>query len=422
MEAEMARPAKATLLISCVALASCSTGNAIKVRAAGDPVMLSKDAIGVARAQLMLGNIGLALEGFRKALRDNASDTVALAGIGDCYASMNRYDLAQSNYEQALALSPRDPSLLRGIARVFDQEGQQAKAALAQAEAAAAVAQQAPLQRPVIASVPAGETVPLNRAVIGSVTVELPRATPAQRVAEHVIQTARQTIAPAAAENAPFPQPVVSRALPVSAPDAHVADISSAPPVAKLEEPQSAGVPAGPARTQNAALLLPEADPPIDQKPPAQTGFATSDTLVAPRPQPRLERLSRGEVELITTSTPAWRLSRSRRASTQTEVAWVPLRPRPGGTNVQIQNAARRQGLAASERSLLVYRGWRKIAVGDAPALQHRSVVLYPVSQTRIGRSLAAQFGIASRVVKGKAVVLILGRDAVSRIGERRTS
>lgn len=418
----MASAVKATLLISCVALASCGAGNAIKVRAAADPVMLSKDAIGVARAQLMLGNVGLALEGFRKALRENASDTVALAGIGDCYASMNRYDLAQSNYEQALALSPRDPSLLRGIARIFDQEGQQAKAALAQAEAAAAVVQQAPLQRPVIASVPAGRTVPLNTAVIGSVTVELPRATPAQRVAEQVIETARQTIAPAAAENTPLPQPVVSRALPVSAPDAHVAGVSSAPLVAKLEESQSAGVPAGPARTQNAALLLSEADPASGQNPPTHSRFETSDALTPPRPQPRLERLSRGEVELITTSTPVWRLSSSRRASTETAVAWVPLRPTPGGTNVQILNAARRQGLAASARSLLVNRGWRKIAVGDAPALQHRSVVLYPVSQTRIGRSLAAQFGIASRVVKGRAVVLILGRDAVSRIGERRTS
>jgi len=419
----MARGTKAALLISCVALASCSAGNAIKVRAAADPVMLSKgDAIGVARAQLMLGNVGLALEGFRKALRDNPSDTVALAGIGDCYASMNRYDLAQSDYEQALALLPRDPSLLRGIARIFDQEGQHAKAILAQAEAAAAVAQQAPPQRPMIASVPVGRAVSLNTAVVGSVTVELPTATPTPRVAEHMIEAAQATIVPAATEKTSLPQQVEFQALPVSRTDGHIAAVSSAPTVASVEEPKSRSVPQSPAPNQIAALLLSEADPASGQSPPAHTSFATMGRVGVPPSQPRLERLSRGEVELITTLTPIWRQPSNRGPSAETAVAWVPLVPAPPGTNVQILNAARKQGLAVSARSLLVNRGWRKIAVGDAPALQHRSIVLYPASQTRIGRSLAAQFGIGSRVVKGKAVVLILGRDAISRIGGRRTS
>jgi hypothetical protein len=423
MEAEMERRAKATLLISCVALASCSAGNGIKIRAAADPVVLSKgDAISVARAQLMLGNVGLALEGFRKALRDNPSDTVALAGIGDCYASMNRYDLAQSSYEQALALLPRDPSLLRGIARIFDQEGQHEKATLAQAEAAAAIAQQAPLQRPVIASIPAGRPVPLNTAAVGSVTVELPTATPAQRVAEPVIEAARRTIVPAATENTSRPQQVGSPASPISATDGHLAALSSPLPVARAEEPRSRRVAQSPAATQDVALLLSEADPASGQIPPTHTNLGSMDAIAPPPPQPRLERLSGGEVALITTSTPIWRQPSYRRPSAETKVAWVRLMPTPPGTNVQILNAAREEGLAASARSLLVSRGWRKIAVGDAPALQHRSVVLYPASQTRIGRSLAAQFGIRSRVVKGKAVVLILGRDSVSRIGGRRTA
>ena len=419
----MARRAKTALLISCVALASCSAGSGIKIRAAADPVMLSKgDAISVARAQLMLGNVGLALEGFRKALRENPSDTVALAGIGDCYASMNRYDLAQSSYEQALALLPRDPSLLRGIARIFDQEGQHAKATLAQAEAAAAAAPQAPLQRPVIASVPVGRTVPLNTAVIGSVTVELPTATPAQRVAEPVIEAAQRTIVPAATEKTSLPQQSESPPLPSSGSDGHIAAVSSAVPIERVEEAESRSVPQSRASTQDVALLLSEADPASGQTPPTHTNFGSTDAIAQSPSQPRLERLSRGEVALITTSTPIWRQPSNRRPTAETAVAWVRLMPTPPGTNVQILNAARKQGLAASARSVLADRGWRKIAVGDAPTPQHLSVVLYPASQTRIGRSLAAQFGIGSRVVKGKAVVLILGRDVISRIGGRRTS
>ncbi len=54
------------------------------------------------------------------------------------------------------------------------------------------------------------------------------------------------------------------------------------------------------------------------------------------------------------------------------------------------------------------------------PTAQHASVVLYPENQAALGRRLAAQFGIAARMMKRNAVVLILGRDAVDRIGSSR--
>jgi hypothetical protein len=103
-------------------------------------------------------------------------------------------------------------------------------------------------------------------------------------------------------------------------------------------------------------------------------------------------------------------------------VVWLPLIAGPREANVQILNAARKQGIAAAARSILSHRGWKKIAVGDAPAVQHRSVVLYPASRRTIGRRLAAQFGIASRLVEGNAVVLVLGRDCVSRMSGRQAS
>ena len=61
---------KTALLMTGVALAGCSTANnGVKVRAIADPsatLLNGGDALAVARAQLMLGNVGLALEGFRK--------------------------------------------------------------------------------------------------------------------------------------------------------------------------------------------------------------------------------------------------------------------------------------------------------------------------------------------------------------------
>ena len=52
--------------------------------------------VAAAAAQLALGNVGLALEGFRKAsIATSPTAPTALAGIGECYEAMGRFDLAQ---------------------------------------------------------------------------------------------------------------------------------------------------------------------------------------------------------------------------------------------------------------------------------------------------------------------------------------
>jgi len=130
---------KALLLVSCVGLAGCVTvTKEVKVRAIPDPsAALSRggDEVAVARGQLALGNVGLALEGFRKAQRYYPTNPAPLQGIGDCYAIMGRFDLAQSNYEAALALAPQDRRLLLGLAVIFEREGDLLRAAHARADA-----------------------------------------------------------------------------------------------------------------------------------------------------------------------------------------------------------------------------------------------------------------------------------------------
>jgi hypothetical protein len=103
-------------------------------------------------------------------------------------------------------------------------------------------------------------------------------------------------------------------------------------------------------------------------------------------------------------------------------VQWVALAPAAGNPNVQIFNAARSQGIAASARAVLVDRGWRRIAIGNAPAAQQKSVVLYSRNRARLGRSLAAQFGVGARMVERDILVLVLGRDAVDRIAGQQKS
>ena len=144
------------------------------------------DALAVARAQFMLGNVGLALEGFRKAQRANPNDPDVIAGIGDCYAAMSRFDLAESSYEVALSLAPRDHVLLLGLASVIERGGDLKRAADIRAEAArfqqieALMAAQARARALAVAK-SADEARQLS-AASASVTVKVPPARPAKAV------------------------------------------------------------------------------------------------------------------------------------------------------------------------------------------------------------------------------------------------
>jgi hypothetical protein len=369
---------KAGLLISFIALGGCATAtNPVKVRAIADPsaaISRGGDSILVARGQLMLGNVGLALEEFRKAQRVNPSDTAALAGIGDCYAAMGRFDLAQSNYETALASAPHDRKLLLGLAAIFESQGKLASAAAARAEAGIvreAAATQAIAQKQALASLPIKERqFEVPAPAIGSVTVGLPAARPAENL------ESRQVI---------LPEPQIAEDMPLKS---------------------------------TVTVQLPPARPASPRLPIPRDNEAPTAAVVLP---PRLERLSSGEVALVTTTKPIWRSSKEVQTASGSTVRWVALAD-PGRPNVQILNAARTQGLAASARTVLVGRGWRKIEVADAPMPQRKSVVLYPKNRAILGRRLAAQFGVTAEMADRDDVILVLGRDAVDRItGQKRS-
>ncbi len=129
---------KAALLVSGVTLAGCTTTTQeVKVRPL-DPAAAIRnkgDEVAVARGQLALGNVGLALEAFHIAQRARPYDPAPAAGIGDCYAAMGRYDIAESSYEVALSLAPRDHALLLGLASIVERGGDLRRASDIRAEA-----------------------------------------------------------------------------------------------------------------------------------------------------------------------------------------------------------------------------------------------------------------------------------------------
>lgn len=418
---------KAALLVSCLGLAGCATGvKEVKVRAIPDPAAaLSRggDLTALARGEFMIGNVGLALEGFRKAQRANPTDTAPLAGIGDCYAAMGRFDLAQSSYEAALALAPHDRRMLLALATIFEREGQPLRAGAARADADLEL--QPHPAAPMAATAPRPQAPPTAMEVAAapalraaSSATPLTAGPPLQIAPPAAVAT--KSIEPASRQMAAEPVPVPMHAstgsitveLPPARPAARLEARVSAPPMPPIEDsvPLSSSV----------TMILPPARPAPVRRP------ASGDdrpTAVAEASGPRLERLSRGEVALVTTGKPIWRSQSETRMASVSGPRWVALSPASDGRpNIQVLNAARTQGIAGSARTVLLNRGWRRIAVGDAPAIRQKSVVLYSRNRARLGLSLAAQFGVGARMVERDILVLVLGRDAVDRVTGQQKS
>jgi tetratricopeptide (TPR) repeat protein len=320
----MMRFAPSTMLA--LLLASCASPNpAVKVRAVSSSPDITSAA--EAEAQLALGNVGLALEGFRTALRQNPRSVRALTGMAHSYERMGRFDLSRKWYETALAEAPESKAVLTDFAGSLELQGKSAEAASVRAEVAE-LANSSPLRAVSDSMEP--QIAPM---VASSVTVALPPAAPAQ-----------------APEEAPALAPV--------------------------------------------QLAI--------QRQPLQSG-------------PRLERLSQGVVALVTRGKPLWRAQLVEKTDKSATFRFVEVRP-----VARLLNAARIEGLAARTRARLVDNGWKRIAIGDAPAVRDKSVILYPSSKLATAKRLAAQFSFGHlREFEGGEIIVLLGRDSVRAAAPR---
>ncbi|MCJ7421290.1 tetratricopeptide repeat protein [Sphingomicrobium astaxanthinifaciens] len=85
---------------------------------------------------LAVGSTGLAIEGYRKALRLDPRSARANAGLARAYDRMGRFDLSRRYYETALAHAPGDPALYEAFAASKMRQGDRAGASALLAEAA----------------------------------------------------------------------------------------------------------------------------------------------------------------------------------------------------------------------------------------------------------------------------------------------
>lgn len=446
---------KNLLVAASFAAAGCASApSAVEIRPIANPgskLRPGADLLADAKGQLAIGNVGLALEGFRKAARDNPDNPEAFAGMAACYEAMRRYDLAESKYQEALALAPHSPVLLARLAATLDQQGKAEAAAsvrgeIAQLASASAVLDQAeadpetaaaslsPAQTVTVA-LPAPELKPTQtvtvalpaRKMAASDQVALPGADPAAwaepasppQTASARPQPVEQTVTRLAAANLADRQPV--NLLPRTAPRLNPLAIGPlAPALALPGEPVLPRFPAPVLASSvniDVAGGVPRQLGPVAVGPLAPAIALPVEAAAAPTPPgPRLERLSLGEVALLTGGGPAWRSQVVAQSPRKLAIRWVPVTTvaaaRP---NIRLLNAARVQGLAARNREYLLDRGWRKIEIADASAVRDRSLVLYPAMRPQTGRSLAAQFGFrAQPTMSSDVFVILLGRDAAA--------
>jgi hypothetical protein len=436
----MKRGGKFLVSATVLAVAACG-GEQANLEVRSIPTPLAQGAkpvpfrIAEARGQLALGNVALALEGFRKAWRDEPNSIDALSGMATCYDRMGRFDLSRRNYEAALAVEPANVELLGAFAQSLQLQGELAESQQVRAEIAQRLAARSATGTPELLARPQS---PASAPQIATEQFQVAKI-------DATVPMALVASAPVLAEEAvidiPIPRPVLAAA-PVQAtsrPESRVAVSVPAPPDAKLVMEAAAPAPvsdnrrvsaAGPsvtiklpqARLVEAAAPAPAAAGPaapvvaaVAVLPPLQPhSRAVPIPTVVEEQGPRLERLSMGEIGLITAPGPMWRATTVARTDTSTKIRFVPLRQASTyPVRVRLLNAARVDRLAARTRNWLVTKGWRGMAIGDAPATRTRSVIYYPPNKRVLAQRLAAQFGFAMAPrAAGTQITVLLGSDA----------
>lgn len=493
------------------AIAACA-GPQVEVRQIASPIhqgdMEVADRLAEAAGQMRLGNVGLAIESYRKALRKSPRSALAHVGIAGAYDRMGRYDLSLDHYQVALALRPDDPRMYAALAGSLKAQGRPVDAARVMAEAKARAMQgqealaeaRAPaefLGPPSAPELVAGSLnivpKPLSaEAMTKGVTVRLPQPrrvegpdAPELRADNLVRPTGSEmpvvdlvTVAPLGVPRSGLrpdaPQvtadkvrvaagamptvelrtietgtriedlprsalskpelvatPIVPQSVRLEAPA--LATLAAPPPEVKtMPAPKLAMaasplpyVDAGPAPlVRDVPLSLAEAHAPTPAQPAIMLNAPKPDRSrrsmpPAIKPQSaRLERLTSGEVALVTTAAPAWErrpdyVSRVvERTPTRTTVQFTRA-PREASA-VMLVAAGGEVRLAERAKAQLVSEGVRVAETGSSPTARARSVLFFPKGREEDAKALVARFGfrIAAQVGPVEVMTLHLGKDA----------
>jgi tetratricopeptide (TPR) repeat protein len=180
----------AALLALVAAVGSSSCSSELAIRSIKQPLAEGRQPVNFRLAegtsQLALGNVGLALEAYRKALREDPASVTAMVGLATCYDRMGRFDLSRRHYEMAMAVEPSNTELYSLFAQSLDLQGRGDEAArvkteLATRSAAPEAPREAPGSVPVLPPPPA-QSVTVALAPTRSAPVAVERPTVAVRL------------------------------------------------------------------------------------------------------------------------------------------------------------------------------------------------------------------------------------------------
>ncbi len=175
-------------MAAAIGVASCGA-EGVELRSIKQPLADGRQPanfrVAEGNSQLALGNVGLALEAYRKALREEPDSIDAMMGLATCYDRMGRADLSRRHYEMALAVNPANTDTYSLFAQSLEAQGQREEAARVKTELAArVVAPEAPREAP--GSVPVLPPPPAQ-----SVTVALAPSRPAPVAVERPVAGVR---------------------------------------------------------------------------------------------------------------------------------------------------------------------------------------------------------------------------------------
>lgn len=137
-------------LASCLASMGCTATPQLNIkplqRGASSP---TGDAYAEAKRQLEAGNMALAVDGFRRAVRQSPESVDALNGLAVAYDNLGRFDLSQRFYELALAADPTSAKVRHNmeVSRRMQGRTEQAQAVAVQPEPVAAKREGVRLER-----------------------------------------------------------------------------------------------------------------------------------------------------------------------------------------------------------------------------------------------------------------------------------
>lgn len=249
------------------------------------------DALAEGRALLKLGQNANAISAFRAALRDQPENGDAYNGLAIAYDRIGRKDLAQRYFELALSFDPENPRFRANLARLFNRSGQPQLAADLVEQPASAEKAMADVARPL----PTQDS-PLQRDMefVATLPTEEPLQTPTVAVLE-----------PPALAAIAFESPVteIAKTQPTLSLEPERQAITATTTIHAVYRPKAA-MAIRPASIEPSQLPRPaipaSPDKPLERQPadlPRQVLAAVQREGI------RLERISLGEVRLVTRPT-----------------------------------------------------------------------------------------------------------------------